>query len=215
MFHPALTTSASERMKTQRFSYLAGFAARELMREAKPVKARKSGVPPLFRHSETAALPLFFIAPRTRFNVPPFPQAFGPMMCPLAFSETAFLPSQYRKASPQQRCAAALLAPSLAGGRCAFLKLHPLAPQFSRKTSFPCPAPLPPGADRAMRYRACPAHRFSRTAPSSGIVRRRREPFRSAGRSLNRTSDRRTLSMRTAFAAACPQSHTPGGCRTW
>ena len=67
MFHPALTTQgelprrgkrrppggcASERMKTQRFSYVAGFAARERMREAKPVKARKSGVQPLFRHSE-------------------------------------------------------------------------------------------------------------------------------------------------------------------
>ena len=52
MFNPALTTCASERMKTQRFSYFAGFAARELMREAKPVKTRKSGVQPLFRHSE-------------------------------------------------------------------------------------------------------------------------------------------------------------------
>ena len=28
-------------MKTQRFSYFAGFAARELMREAKPVKLKK------------------------------------------------------------------------------------------------------------------------------------------------------------------------------
>ena len=41
MFHPALTTSASERRKTQRFSYFAGFAARERMREAKPVKLKK------------------------------------------------------------------------------------------------------------------------------------------------------------------------------
>ena len=41
MFNPALTTCASERMKTQRFSYFAGFAARELMREAKPVKLKK------------------------------------------------------------------------------------------------------------------------------------------------------------------------------
>ena len=49
---PALTACTSERMKTFRFSYLAGFAARELMREAKPVKTRKSGVQPLFRHSE-------------------------------------------------------------------------------------------------------------------------------------------------------------------
>ena len=44
MFNPALTTRASERMKTHGFSYFAGFAAREQMREAKPVKARKSGV---------------------------------------------------------------------------------------------------------------------------------------------------------------------------
>ena len=41
MFNPALTTCASERMKTQRFSYLADFAARERMREAKPVKLKK------------------------------------------------------------------------------------------------------------------------------------------------------------------------------
>ena len=40
---PALTACTSERMKTFRFSYLAGFAARELIREAKPVKTRKSG----------------------------------------------------------------------------------------------------------------------------------------------------------------------------
>ena len=54
MFHPALTTSASERRKTRRLSYVAGFAARERMREAKPVKARKSGVQPLFRYSDGA-----------------------------------------------------------------------------------------------------------------------------------------------------------------
>ena len=41
MFNPALTTCASERMKTQRFSYFAGFAARERTREAKPVKLKK------------------------------------------------------------------------------------------------------------------------------------------------------------------------------
>ena len=41
MFNPALTTCASERMKTQRFSYFAGFAAREREREAKPVKLKK------------------------------------------------------------------------------------------------------------------------------------------------------------------------------
>ena len=68
MFHPALTTSASERRKTQRFSYLAGFAARERMREAKPVKARKSGAPPLFRHSD-AATPLLLL-PEGRSRVP-------------------------------------------------------------------------------------------------------------------------------------------------
>ena len=48
MFNPALTTCASERMKTQRFSHFAGFAARERMREAKPVKLKKSGIQPLF-----------------------------------------------------------------------------------------------------------------------------------------------------------------------
>ena len=58
MFNPALTTCASERMKTQRFSYFAGCAARRpaaagqfrpvfrgvtscFMREAKPVKLKK------------------------------------------------------------------------------------------------------------------------------------------------------------------------------
>ena len=58
MFNPALTTCASERMKTQRFSYFAGFAARGpaaagqfrpvsrggtsfFLREAKPVKLKK------------------------------------------------------------------------------------------------------------------------------------------------------------------------------
>ena len=65
MFNPALTTCASERMKTQRFSYFAGFAARRpaaagqfrpvsrggtscFLREAKPVKLKKSGIQPLF-----------------------------------------------------------------------------------------------------------------------------------------------------------------------
>ena len=48
MFNPALTACASERMKTFRFSYFATFAARERMREAKPVKLKKSGVQPLF-----------------------------------------------------------------------------------------------------------------------------------------------------------------------
>ena len=66
MFHPALTTGASERMKTHWFSYVAGFAARERMREAKPVKARKSGVPPLFRHAERSrAWPLLLSLSKT------------------------------------------------------------------------------------------------------------------------------------------------------
>ena len=66
MFHPALTTSASERMKTRRFLYVAGFAARERMREAKPVKARKSGVQPLFRHAERSrAWPLLLSLSKT------------------------------------------------------------------------------------------------------------------------------------------------------
>ena len=58
IFNPALTTCASERMKTQRFSYFADFAARRpaavgqfrpvsrggtscFLREAKPVKLKK------------------------------------------------------------------------------------------------------------------------------------------------------------------------------
>ena len=49
---PALTACTSERMKPFWFSYLSGFAAREREREAKPVKTRKSGVQPLFRHSQ-------------------------------------------------------------------------------------------------------------------------------------------------------------------
>ena len=57
MFNPALTTCASERMKTFRFSFFPTFAARELMREAKPEKTQKSGVQPLFRHS-----PLLFVS---------------------------------------------------------------------------------------------------------------------------------------------------------
>ena len=38
---PALTACTSKRMKAQRFSYFAGFAARERMREAKPEKLEK------------------------------------------------------------------------------------------------------------------------------------------------------------------------------
>ena len=73
MFHPALTTSASERMKTRRVSYFAGFAARERMREAKPVKARKSGVQPLFRHAEAAVNALTAAFPHCgRGSFPPW-----------------------------------------------------------------------------------------------------------------------------------------------
>ena len=79
MFNPALTTCASERMKTQRFSYFAGFAARRpaaagqfrpvsrggtscFLREAKPVKTRKSGVQPLFRQSKRRHAPSFLLS---------------------------------------------------------------------------------------------------------------------------------------------------------
>ena len=71
MFNPALTTCASERMKTQRFSYVAGFAARERMREAKPVKARKSGVQPLFRYAETSFRASFLLSAQVRAALRP------------------------------------------------------------------------------------------------------------------------------------------------
>ena len=64
MFKPALTTCASERMKTQRFSYFAGFAARRpaaagqfqpvarggtsCFMQGKTRKTQKSGIQPLF-----------------------------------------------------------------------------------------------------------------------------------------------------------------------
>ena len=67
-FIPALTACTSERMKTFRFSYLAGFAARELMREAKPVKTRKSGVQPLFRHSQAGGIPSTFLYKLNKLN---------------------------------------------------------------------------------------------------------------------------------------------------
>ena len=54
MFNPALTTCASERMKTQRFSYFADFAARERMREAKPVKLKKVAFSHFFDTLNTA-----------------------------------------------------------------------------------------------------------------------------------------------------------------
>ena len=154
--------------------------------------------PRVFRQSHSGSAAVFHCAPDAVQCPPPFFHRLSTRECgPLLFLKRLFRLRDTAKPA----CSSAVplrCLPLLWRGRCAFLKLHPLAPQFSRKTSFPCPA-----------------RRFSRTAPSSGIVRRRRASFRSAGRSLNRTSDRRTLSMRTAFAAACPQSHTPGGCRTW
>ena len=59
MFNPALTTCASERMKTQRFSYFAGFAARERMREAKPVKLKKVAFSHFFDTLQGAGSRLF------------------------------------------------------------------------------------------------------------------------------------------------------------
>ena len=61
MFNPALTTCASERMKTQRFSYFAGFAARELMREAKPVKLKKVGFSHFFDTLRAGKYPALFM----------------------------------------------------------------------------------------------------------------------------------------------------------
>ena len=72
MFNPALTTCASERMKTQRFSYFADFAARRpaaagqfrpvsrggtscFLREAKPVKLKKVAFSHFFDTLEEAA----------------------------------------------------------------------------------------------------------------------------------------------------------------
>ena len=59
MFNPALTTCASERMKTQRFSYFATFAARERMREAKPEKTQKVATSHFFDRLRAAKRPPF------------------------------------------------------------------------------------------------------------------------------------------------------------
>ena len=53
-FIPALTACTSERMKTFRFSYLSGFAARELMREAKPEKLEKVALSHFFDNLKCA-----------------------------------------------------------------------------------------------------------------------------------------------------------------
>ena len=62
MFNPALTTCASERMKTQRFSYFADFAARERMREAKPVKLKKVAFSHFFDTLRAAYAALIYIS---------------------------------------------------------------------------------------------------------------------------------------------------------
>ena len=62
MFNPALTTCASERMKTHRFSYFADFAARERMREAKPVKTRKVAFGHFFDTLRTCLYQVLFTA---------------------------------------------------------------------------------------------------------------------------------------------------------
>ena len=58
---PALTACTSKRMKTQRFSYFAGFAARELMREAKPVKLKKVGFSHFFDTLRAGKYPALFM----------------------------------------------------------------------------------------------------------------------------------------------------------
>ena len=61
MFKPALTTWASERMKTQRFSYFADFAARERMREAKPVKLKKAAFAVFLIQQRFAAALVYYV----------------------------------------------------------------------------------------------------------------------------------------------------------
>ena len=65
MFNPALTTCASERMKTKRFSYFAGFAVRELMREAKPVKLKKVAFSHFFDTLKGRLTPPSYVLPYT------------------------------------------------------------------------------------------------------------------------------------------------------
>jgi hypothetical protein len=69
MFNPALTTCASERMKTQRFSYFADFAARERMREAKPVKLKKVAFSHFFDTLKGTARPFLYLCPKACFVV--------------------------------------------------------------------------------------------------------------------------------------------------
>ena len=47
---------------------LCGFCCRERMREAKPVKTRKSGVQPLFRHSQAGGIPSTFLYKLNKLN---------------------------------------------------------------------------------------------------------------------------------------------------
>ena len=67
MFNPALTTCASERMKTQRFSYFADFAARERMREAKTVKLKKVAFSHFFDTLRGAFAPLNYLPSAVSF----------------------------------------------------------------------------------------------------------------------------------------------------
>ena len=81
MFNPALATCASERMKTQRFSYFAGFAARELMREAKPVKLKKVAFSHFFDTRKAPGFPgAFSLSKNPRVDKGPQPLMFNPAL---------------------------------------------------------------------------------------------------------------------------------------
>ena len=81
MFNPALTTCASERMKTQRFSYFAGFAARERTREAKPVKLKKVAFSHFFDTLKGAAQAApFSLSKNPRVDKGPQPLMFNPAL---------------------------------------------------------------------------------------------------------------------------------------
>ena len=54
-------------MKTQRFSYFADFAARERMREAKPVKLKKVAFSHFFDTLNRVAKATLFFIPSSRF----------------------------------------------------------------------------------------------------------------------------------------------------
>ena len=56
-------------MKTQRFSYFAGFAARERMREAKPVKLKKVAFSHFFDTLSAANAALLFFGDGTAYSM--------------------------------------------------------------------------------------------------------------------------------------------------